>query len=95
VSFDAADALRAQHEADGIHIDARTGMSGWLGERLDVGWAIDVLHPLATNEMSPMAQLPELEATTSSTSGTPTTSGAATARRDEESGLSRSTLRVS
>jgi len=20
---------------------------GWLGERLDVGWAIDVLHPLA------------------------------------------------
>jgi Domain of unknown function (DUF222)/HNH endonuclease len=61
VSFAAADALRAQHEADGIHIDARTGMSGWLGERLDVGWAIDVLHPLATNEMSPMAQLPELE----------------------------------
>jgi hypothetical protein len=22
-------------------------MSGWLGERLDVGYAIDVLHPLA------------------------------------------------
>ncbi len=22
-------------------------MPGWLGERLDVGWAIDVLHPLA------------------------------------------------
>jgi len=24
-------------------------MPGWLGERLDVGWAIDVLHPLATS----------------------------------------------
>jgi len=22
-------------------------MPGWLGERLDVGWAIGVLHPLA------------------------------------------------
>jgi len=22
-------------------------MPGWLGERLDVGYAIDVLHPLA------------------------------------------------
>jgi hypothetical protein len=22
-------------------------MPRWLGERLDVGWAIDVLHPLA------------------------------------------------
>jgi len=21
----------------------------WLGERLDVGWAIDVLHPLAAS----------------------------------------------
>jgi HNH endonuclease len=66
VRSDAGDALRAQHEADGIHIDARTGMSGWLGEPLDVGWAIDVLHPLATNElasneMSPMARLPELD----------------------------------
>jgi 5-methylcytosine-specific restriction endonuclease McrA len=30
---------------DGAH--ARTGLAGWLGERLDVGWAIDVLHPLA------------------------------------------------
>jgi hypothetical protein len=29
---------------------SRTGCAGWLGERLDVGWAIDVLHPLATRE---------------------------------------------
>ena len=31
----------------GLNIHARTSMPGWLGERLDVGWAIDVLHPLA------------------------------------------------
>ena len=31
----------------GRRIHARTACAGWLGERLDVGWAIDVLHPLA------------------------------------------------
>ena len=40
--------LRARHEAEGLWLHARTGCAGWLGERLDVGWAIDVLHPLAT-----------------------------------------------
>jgi 5-methylcytosine-specific restriction endonuclease McrA len=39
--------LRVCHEANGLRINARTGCAGWLGERLDVGWAIDVLHPLA------------------------------------------------
>jgi 5-methylcytosine-specific restriction endonuclease McrA len=39
--------LRAQHEECGLNIHARTAMPGWLGERLDVGWAIDVLHPQA------------------------------------------------
>jgi 5-methylcytosine-specific restriction endonuclease McrA len=39
--------LRARHEAEGLHLHARTATPGWLGERLDVGWAIDVLHPLA------------------------------------------------
>jgi hypothetical protein len=38
--------LRARHEEDGLNLHARTAMPGWLGERLDVGWAIDVLHPL-------------------------------------------------
>ena len=42
-----ADALRARHDAQGLHIHARTAMPGWLGERLDVGYAIDVLHPVA------------------------------------------------
>jgi hypothetical protein len=41
-------ALRAQHMAQGLQIHPRTGIPGWLGERLDVGWAIGVLHPLAT-----------------------------------------------
>jgi HNH endonuclease/uncharacterized protein DUF222 len=39
--------LRARHAAGGLRLDARTTRPGWLGERLDLGWAIDVLHPLA------------------------------------------------
>src|SRR5438309_2405621 len=39
--------LRAQHDAEGLALNARTTTPGWLGERLDVGWALDVLHPLA------------------------------------------------
>jgi hypothetical protein len=38
--------LRAQHEAEGLVVHARTAIPGWLGERLDVGWAIDVLRPV-------------------------------------------------
>jgi len=44
---DPVSALRARHEAQGLQIHARTASCGWLGERLDVRWAIDVLHPLA------------------------------------------------
>jgi 5-methylcytosine-specific restriction endonuclease McrA len=44
---DPVEALRARHAAQGLRLHARTGLAGWLGERLDVGWAIDVLHPLA------------------------------------------------
>ena len=43
----AVNALREQHEAEGIHVDPHTSTPGWLGERLDVGYAIDVLHPRA------------------------------------------------
>jgi len=50
VPADPIGTLRARNEADGIHIDAETSKPGWLGERLDVGYAIDVLHPLATGE---------------------------------------------
>ena len=41
------EALRTSHDAEGLHIDARTGCARWLGEGLNVGWAIDVLHPSA------------------------------------------------
>ncbi len=47
VPVDPVKVLVARNEADGLHLHARTGMPGWMGERLDVGWAIDVLHPLA------------------------------------------------
>src|SRR5881628_1187623 len=39
--------LHTQHDTEGVVLNARTTTPGWLGERLDVGWAIDVLHPLA------------------------------------------------
>jgi uncharacterized protein DUF222/HNH endonuclease len=39
-----------REQQDGLHISARTSMPGWQGERLDVGYAISVLHPLATGE---------------------------------------------
>ena len=42
--------IRGRNEADGLSLDARTSTPGWLGERLDVGYAIDVLHPLALRE---------------------------------------------
>jgi 5-methylcytosine-specific restriction endonuclease McrA len=44
---DPVERLREEHAAQGLRLDARTGRAGWLGERLDLGWAIDVLHPLA------------------------------------------------
>ncbi len=39
--------LHAQHAALGLQLHARTTCPAWLGERLDVGWALDVLHPRA------------------------------------------------
>jgi len=47
VPADPVGALRARHDGQGLRLDARTACAGWLGERLDVGWAIDVLHPVA------------------------------------------------
>jgi HNH endonuclease len=48
VPADPVHALRRQHEALGLRLHARTTCPDWLGERLDVGYAIDVLHPLAS-----------------------------------------------
>ena len=53
VPADVVPTLRERHEIQGLHIDARTGCPGWLGERLDVVWAIDVLHPLAVGHQCP------------------------------------------
>jgi Domain of unknown function (DUF222)/HNH endonuclease len=47
VPADPVEALRVDHDAQGLRIGARTACAEWLGERLNVGWAIDVLHPLA------------------------------------------------
>ena len=44
---DPVQALRARNEAAGLHLHGRTACPGWLGESLNVGWAIDVLHPRA------------------------------------------------
>src|SRR5438876_283108 len=47
IPTDPVQALRALHDAEGLVLHARTTTPGWLGERLNVGWAINVLHPLA------------------------------------------------
>ena len=41
-----------RNETAGLHLHARTTCPGWLGEPLDVGWAIDVLHPRALQPMA-------------------------------------------
>src|SRR5205809_837978 len=46
---DPAERLRAQNEAEDLHIHPRVAIPNWSGERLDLGWAIDVLHPLAAS----------------------------------------------
>ena len=53
VPADPVSTLQAQHTAQGLRLHARTACPGWLGERLDVGWALDVLHPLATQHVRP------------------------------------------
>jgi 5-methylcytosine-specific restriction endonuclease McrA len=50
VPAEAGGALRARHEARGLLIHTRSTCPGWLGERLDVGWAIDVLRPRARGD---------------------------------------------
>ncbi len=52
VPGDPVNALRACHDSQGLRITARTACPSWLGERLNVGYAIDVLHPLAQRRQS-------------------------------------------
>ena len=53
VPADPIHALQTQHNAQGLRLHARTACPQWLGERLDLGWAIDVLHPLAARAAGP------------------------------------------
>ena len=39
--------IRSRNEKNGLTLHARTALPCWLGERLDVAYAIDVLHPRA------------------------------------------------
>ena len=41
------EALRTSPDLRGLHLNGRTAGPLWLGERIDVGWAIAVLHPRA------------------------------------------------
>ena len=50
VPADPVQILRARHDTQGLRLHARTACPLWLGERLDLGWAIDVLHPRATRD---------------------------------------------
>jgi hypothetical protein len=47
VPDDPCGALRAQNEAQGLGLTPRSLKPLWIGERLDLGWAIGVFHPLA------------------------------------------------
>jgi hypothetical protein len=47
VAADPGQVIRAANVASGLQIHAKTACATWLGEPLNVGWAIDVLHPLA------------------------------------------------
>jgi 5-methylcytosine-specific restriction endonuclease McrA len=51
---DPIEILRTRHAVEGLRLDARTTRPGWLGDRLDLGWAIDVLHPRARRPRPPL-----------------------------------------
>jgi 5-methylcytosine-specific restriction endonuclease McrA len=50
IPSDPITALRAMNDSRGLRLHARTACPGWLGERLDVAWAIGVLHPVAARK---------------------------------------------
>jgi hypothetical protein len=52
VTDDPVAELRARNEAVGVSVDANTTRPTWLGEHLDVRWAIDVLHPRAQQPLA-------------------------------------------
>ena len=53
---DPVESLLARNRTAGLHVDARTLCPTALWEPLDVGWAIDVLHPLASQSATHAGQ---------------------------------------
>ena len=53
VPVDPVEALRTCHDAQGLHLNGRTACPLWVGERIDAGWAIDILHPRAGRGLPP------------------------------------------
>jgi hypothetical protein len=49
VPADPVEALVVRHRQQGLAIGPRTAWPSWSGERLDLAWAIDVLHPAAAS----------------------------------------------
>jgi hypothetical protein len=49
IAPDPEQAIRRLNAGNGLAMHSRTATPGWLGERLDVSYAIDVLHPRARN----------------------------------------------
>jgi hypothetical protein len=47
---DPVSAVKIHNEAAGVAVDPRTATPTWQGERLDVRYAMDVLHPLANEK---------------------------------------------
>jgi Domain of unknown function (DUF222)/HNH endonuclease len=50
ITGDPAELFRLHADGDDPCHHTRTGSGTWLGERFDVGYAIDVMHPRATGE---------------------------------------------
>ena len=47
---DPVSTVTMDNDAAGVSVGPRTATPTWQGERLDVGYAIDVLHPLANEK---------------------------------------------
>ena len=45
ITADPVEMFRLHADGDGSCGHTRTGSGGWLGERFDIGYAIDVMHP--------------------------------------------------
>ncbi len=63
---DPIEALKERNEAAGLRLDGRTLCPTALWEHLDVGWAIDVLHPRAVGQRGALSSARSVMASTPS-----------------------------